>query len=108
MAVTPVYNRVLQGDTTTGPWRGKVFQISLTGTYATGGFAVSANDIGIGHTLFGILLLQVITQATAGAGAVYDISYVGGNLVLMTSTGAEIAAGTNMATGVLQLLAWGY
>ena len=108
MAVTPVYNRVLQGDTVLGPWRGKVFQISMTGTYATGGFALTASDIGIGKNLFGVLLLQVVTQASAGAGAVYDISYIAGNLVLLTSTGAEVAAGTNMATGVLQLLAFGY
>lgn len=108
MAVTPVYNRVQQGEATLGPWRAKIVQCALTGTYATGGFPVLATDIGIGKNLFGVLLLQVITQATAGAGAVYDISFVGGNLVLQGTAGSEVAAGTPMATGVYQLLAFGY
>lgn len=106
MAVTPVYNRVQQGDSTLGPWRAKIVQVSLTGTYATGGFPILATDIGIGKNLFGVILLQVITQA--GAATVYDASFVAGNLVMQTSTGAEVGAGTNMAGGVYQLLALGY
>lgn len=108
MAVTPVYNRVLQGDSVMGPWRAKIFQVALSGTYATGGFPIAATDIGIGHTLFGVILLQVITQA-AGAGAITDVEYVAGNLVLVgATTGLEIVATTSMANAVYQLLAFGY
>jgi|SRR6185437_10323380 len=109
MAVTPTYNRVQQGDSVLGPWRAKVFQMSVTGTYVTGGIPVAATDIGIGHTLFGIILLQVITQAAASGSPISDVEYVAGNLVLISSsTGLEVAPGNNMATGVYQLLAFGY
>lgn len=109
MAVTPTYNRVMQGDSVMGPWRAKIFQVAVTGPYATGGFPIAATDIGIGHTLFGILLLQVIAQASVGAtGAVFDTSYVNGNLVLIGTAGTEIASTVAMAGGVYQLLAFGY
>lgn len=109
MAVTPTYSRVLQGDSTMGPWRAKIFQVSLTGTYVTGGFAIAPTDIGIGHNLFGITLMQVIAQATVGStGAIFDVSYVAGNLALITTAGAEVGSGVNMAGAVYQLIAFGY
>ena|SRR6185437_9751376 len=101
-------NRVLQGEFYAGQVHAKIMDLPGPASYATGGVAIAAADVGIGHNILGMTLVQA-DQATTllVASVVYDPST--GKLQFFSGSAAgEIPAATNLSSGTYRLLVFGF
>ena len=103
MAITNTITRSLDNQSAGNAIKAVTLH-TLTGTYATGGYAVTVTELGHAKGVDYVTATLVDTSAAAVVAAQYDAT--NGKIILHTAT-AELVNATDPASLVLQVVAYG-
>lgn len=100
ISIATAADPAVQGNT-----RVVIKDITLDTSYPTGGYSLTAADLGLTRVLFAVATVKAVSGTTDITQVQYDLT--NSKLQVFDQTPAEIANATSLASDVVRVIAWG-